>query len=296
MAANLGANLEYINLRENRGEQTLRFFFGQVAQNCPNLKGCRFYSDSPHPFPHSTRLLSQLVHLEMKGVSDDLIRSVATTCVHMKYLAILYPAAAQESFRHLARGPFLQALSVIARVPPDTKYDNRFALFLKERGKSLKFLESDIGETDQTLGMIQDFCPELRELRVRYDRDRAVSENAIVAFLEGSRKLQRMTLPDCIRSEAISHVAEEQNVDIHTICEFPSYADLREESWMGCNMHSITDTWEDEPNAPFPRPALYHRKIVLFNTSRQEKTSGSKIMSQEKPKSANLVLTSSGVI
>ncbi|KAJ3286525.1 hypothetical protein HK104_008983 [Borealophlyctis nickersoniae] len=229
MAANLGANLEYVRVSSD-GEQTrLRSFFGKVAENCPNLKGCTFDFLTPLLFPHSTRLLSHLVHLDVKGVSDDLIKSVVT-CVHLKYLAIRYFASA--SFRHLARGPFLRALSATAWEPLGTGYNDPFALFLEERGQSLEFLESDLGETG--LRMIQDLCPELRELSVHCDR--SVTEDGVVAFLEGSKKLQRMTLQqqtDCIRSEAIRKVAEERNVDIDTIVEFPSYVDLREESWMG---------------------------------------------------------------
>ncbi|KAJ3290431.1 hypothetical protein HK104_006784 [Borealophlyctis nickersoniae] len=198
MGANLGANLEYMFVPETHGEQTrLRSFFGQVV-----------------------------------GVSDDLIKSVATTCVHLRYLNIRYGiGATQESFRHLARGPFLRALSVTGWVHhPSTGYDDRFALFLKERGKSITFLKIDIVSTDQTLRLIQEFCPELRELNVGCDD---VPEDEFVAFLQGSRKLQRMTLPKCYVSCAIRDEAEERNVDLDTVADFPLYIDFREESWMG---------------------------------------------------------------
>ncbi|KAJ3284839.1 hypothetical protein HK104_009753 [Borealophlyctis nickersoniae] len=239
MAANLGVNLEYVNLFDffDHERTRLRSFYCKVAENCPNLKAYTFNSNTLHLFPHSTtRLLSCLVYLEVENGSDDLIKSLAATCTHLKYLSIRCSSngATQEGFRHLATGPFLSALSVTASEPPSTTAcDDGLALFLKERGKSVTFLEMNKCESDETLRMIRDFCPELRELRVVWGWD--VTEDGFVAFLQGSRKLRRMNLPlyPRNRSEAIRHAAEEGNVDIEANVRFPTYLALREESWMG---------------------------------------------------------------
>ncbi|KAJ3285776.1 hypothetical protein HK104_009334 [Borealophlyctis nickersoniae] len=237
----LGAQLEYLGIsdEDDEREETRRdSFCRKVVDKCPNLKGCDYPWDTLPPPPHfSNQLLSRLVYLSLMTRSDDMWKSVAATCVHLKYLNILYgeQGITHNSLRYLATGPFLRGLSIGATSKGDVslvdRTEDELIFFLKERGKSLELLSIGRRGTDCTLRAIEGFCPKLRRHCIRFG---GMTEGGIVAFLNGVRMLEQVDLPlHFCENEAIAKVAKEKNVTIDSNFHFPIYIDLKAEGWMG---------------------------------------------------------------
>ncbi|KAJ3281403.1 hypothetical protein HK104_011490 [Borealophlyctis nickersoniae] len=236
--ANLGTQLEFLGMaddNEERHETRLDSFCRKVVDKCPNFKGFDYSWPVLRPPRHFNQLLSRLVYLSLSTYADDMMKSVAATCAHLKYLDIYYDeeGLTHNSLWYLATGPFLRALSFHAAPGTDVMHwtDDEVIFLLKERGKSLELLNIDGQGTDRTLRAIEGFCPELRGHCIKFG---TMTEAGIVAFLNGVRMLEQMDLPPRFReNEAIAKVAKEKNVTIDADFDFPTYIDLKAEGWMG---------------------------------------------------------------
>ncbi|KAJ3280533.1 hypothetical protein HK104_000603 [Borealophlyctis nickersoniae] len=176
---------------------------------------------------------SRLVHLSLSDCSDDLVRTAAATCVHLKYLHLYDCEHTRETLQHLATGPVLRGFDNfwLGRLRCPMQEDD-YESFLKERGSCLEILYLDIPDaSDRTLERILAFCPELRELNAGEFQN--VTEKGVIAFLNRSPKLKCITLPDHLwKNGAILGVASAKAVKIEWVM-IPSYDTMLEECWMG---------------------------------------------------------------
>ncbi|KAJ3285932.1 hypothetical protein HK104_009245 [Borealophlyctis nickersoniae] len=240
MSAYLGPQLESLRITQYDDPPTaVDHFFRKVAGNCPNLKAfdmpdCRWLLHLPGFIESASRL----TYLALNSGSEDLIRTAAATCVHLKYLILARCKVTRETLRHLANGPFLRGfdnswLGYLERTP-DSLNEDDYESFLKERGSCLEILKLGIPDaSDRTLERILAFCPELRELNARKFGN--LTEEGVIEFLNRSPKLKRISLPRHRfqnRMEAILGAARAKNIKEELI-NFPKYGEMLEEHLMG---------------------------------------------------------------
>ncbi|KAJ3299848.1 hypothetical protein HK104_006585 [Borealophlyctis nickersoniae] len=215
MAASLGTELKSLSVGLHSQPPALNSFLSKLAGRCPNLGDFEVmrFSEILHQFPHFLESVPHLVHLSLTDGASDLMILAITT------------------IRHLANGTFLKFFEYGWEGESASPKEEHYESFLKERGRCLEVLKISIDDaTDRTLDKLLSFCPNLRELQCCLDN---VTEEGLVAFLEGSQKLERIALPDHLQqNEAVLKAANGRNVRWDDIYE-DVYREAMEEHWMG---------------------------------------------------------------
>ncbi|KAJ3285652.1 hypothetical protein HK104_009383 [Borealophlyctis nickersoniae] len=253
LAMGLGSRLESLRIfLYNAGgevdwERQLVFdqFLSAVSQNCPNLADFELRADEPEldawmiGSPSIQRFFTtqqQLVSLSLQqiNVSDDMIRTVAASCVNLKILDVHEgDDVTSQCFQHLASAPFLQALAIHdfsgKRWAKDAIVD-----FLRHRGRDLEYLRLP-NDSYPALAPFIDLLPNIRYLSV-YSNYFPGDKEDVIAFLSGARKLERLWIgspgskvPDQIREVAIARKVELAADEF----KLPDYVAVKKERWMG---------------------------------------------------------------
>ncbi|KAJ3279679.1 hypothetical protein HK104_001247 [Borealophlyctis nickersoniae] len=245
LAAGLGAKLESLRLHHPLEREQAKGQFGQLLRNlsdkCPNLVDFTFDSlDSldTKVTDSLTRFIStqqQLVHLSLTiNVSDDLIGTIAASCLNLKYLEIWVGKYAKtRCFQYLGTGPYLRGLKIFQKTENAIAGED-ITGFLQHRGKNLEHFRFP-NDNDQhcALAPLIPFLPNIRDFGAGQLGYRYKNED-VIAFLNGSKTLrslqigERGKIPKEVSDVAIARKVELPDYGFH----MPDYVASKKESWM----------------------------------------------------------------
>ncbi|KAJ3299121.1 hypothetical protein HK104_009994 [Borealophlyctis nickersoniae] len=246
LAAGLGSKLESLRLHHPLETEQAKGQFGQLLRNlsdkCPNLVDFEFGANTKvtDSLTRFIRTQQQLVHLSLtsdRDVSDDLIRTIAASCLNLKCLKIwVGEYATTRCLQYLATGPYLRALQIRRYYTPRLAESNAIAekdivQFLQNRGKNLEHFEFP-NDPKCALAPLIPFLPNIRNFGTQ-NKHRYKSED-VIAFLNGAKTLRRFWIENPQKiPKKVSDVAIARKVELLDMDDMPDYVESKKESWMG---------------------------------------------------------------